>query len=320
MFRELRRKKQRLTENQMTDILKTAPYGTLAVMGDEGYPYAVPLNFLYENGAIYIHCAKSGHKTDAIKQNDKVTFSVVGRADVIKEKYTTFYQSVTVFGRAEIMENEKEIQKAITAFAIKYYPDDTEENRKKAIDDEYAALCMIKIHIEHMSGKQTRDLVNPDVYVDLKANGGAGAVGFFTSKGKVIFCGSEVYAMDKSEKSAEYEMFAKENDIHFLFDDFIPEIPFYTVPYTSVAALTSDGGFIASVGKPFDLYDKMEIVYITKDRKCFLITEDSTKFLSAAPHWREHLTPYDKIEFFDSKADAEKAYLIEDMPKFQNEM
>ncbi len=64
----------------------------------------------------------------------------------------------------------------------------------------------------------------------------------------------------------------------------------------------------------------MEIVYITKNRKCFLITEDSTKFLSLASHWRDVLTPYDKIEFFDSKADAEKKYMIEDIPRFQNEI
>lgn len=171
-----------------------------------------------------------------------------------------------------------------------------------------------------ISGEEAGNFADTNIYVDLKANDGAGAIGFFKSKGKVIFCGSEVYAMDKSEKSGEYETFAKENDIRFLFDDFIPEVPFYTVPYTSIAALTSDGGFIASVGKPFDLYDKMEIVYIAKNRKCFLITEDSTKFLSLASHWRDVLTPYDKIEFFDSKADAEKKYMIEDIPRFQNEI
>ena len=66
MFRKMRRFKQQLSEEECLEILKTAKRGVLAVLGDEGYPYAVPLDFVYEDGKIYFHCAKEGHKLDAI--------------------------------------------------------------------------------------------------------------------------------------------------------------------------------------------------------------------------------------------------------------
>ena len=73
MFREMRRKKQKLTEKQCIDILKRAKTATLALHGDDGYPYSVPVNFVYEDGKIYFHGAKEGHKIDAIKNNPKIS-------------------------------------------------------------------------------------------------------------------------------------------------------------------------------------------------------------------------------------------------------
>lgn len=160
MFREMRRKKQQLTEAECVEILMKNTSGVLAVFGDDGYPYAVPLSYVYDNGTLYIHCAKSGHKLDAIKVCDKVSFCVIDQDLVVPKEYTTYFRSVISFGRASIVTREDEIRGAIEKLAIKYYPDDSKENRDSAIEREYKAMCMVRIQIEHMSGKEAIELVN----------------------------------------------------------------------------------------------------------------------------------------------------------------
>ncbi len=159
MFREMRRKRQQLTEADCIEILTKNTSGVLAVFDDNGYPYAVPLSYVYDNGLLYFHCAKSGHKLDAIKSCDKVSFCVVDQDFVVPQEYTTYFRSVIIFGRASIADQEDEIRSAIEQLAIKYYPDDSKDNRNSAIDKEYNAMCMVKIQIEHMSGKRAIELV-----------------------------------------------------------------------------------------------------------------------------------------------------------------
>ena len=158
MFREMRRKKQQLSEAACFEILKKNTAGVLAVHGDDGYPSAVPLSYVYTDGALYIHCAKSGHKIDAIRRSDKISFCIVDQDQIVPEKYTTYFRSVIVFGRAIILEEQEEIRRAIEALAIKYHPTDAEANRNAAITRELHALCMVKLEIEHMTGKQAREL------------------------------------------------------------------------------------------------------------------------------------------------------------------
>lgn len=160
MFREMRRKRQQLTETECIEILKRNTSGVLAVSGDSGYPYAVPLSYVYDGRTLYFHCAKSGHKLDAIKDCDKVSFCVVDQDLVVPQKYTTYFRSVIVFGRASIVDQEDEIRSAIEKLAIKYYPDDSKDNRDSFIEKEYEALCMVKIQIEHMTGKEAIELVD----------------------------------------------------------------------------------------------------------------------------------------------------------------
>lgn len=160
MFREMRRKRQQLTEAECVELLRGNTSGVLAVFGDDGYPYAVPLSYVYDNGTLYFHCAKSGHKLDAIKACDKVSFCVIDQDLVVPREYTTYFRSVITFGRAHIMTQEDEIRTAIDKLAIKYYPDDSKENRDSAIEQEYKAMCMVKLQIEHMSGKEAIELVN----------------------------------------------------------------------------------------------------------------------------------------------------------------
>ena len=160
MFRKMRRKRQQLTEAECIEILKKNTSGVLAVSGDDGYPYAVPLSYVYDECILYFHCAKSGHKLDAIKTYDKVSFCVVDQDLVVPQEYTTYFRSVIIFGRASIIVGEDEIRSAIEKLAVKYYPDDSKDNRDSAIEKEYKAMCMVKIQIEHMTGKEAIELVN----------------------------------------------------------------------------------------------------------------------------------------------------------------
>lgn len=157
MFRKMRRFKQRLTDDECITILKNSKSGVLAVSGDDGYPYTVPLNFVYKNGKIYFHCANSGHKLDAIKQNNKVSFCVIEKEDVDSEKLTTLFRSVVVFGKAEIMENEEKINSDMLSFGLKNNNDINAV--KKEIEREWSGLCCVEITIEHITGKQAIELV-----------------------------------------------------------------------------------------------------------------------------------------------------------------
>src|SRR5699024_1089682 len=97
MFREMRVKKRLMSEEDAEELLKSASHGVLAVAGDEGYPYAVPVSFVYKDRKIYIHSALEGHKVDAVKQNSKVSFCVVTADNVVSEKLTTRYTSAVAF-------------------------------------------------------------------------------------------------------------------------------------------------------------------------------------------------------------------------------
>lgn len=159
MFREMRRKRQQLTEAECIEILKKNTSGVLAVSGDGGYPYAVPLSYVYDDNTLYFHCGKSGYKLDAISSNNKVSFCVVDQDLVVPQEYTTYFRSVIIFGLASVVDQEAEVRGAIEKLAVKYYPDDSKDNRDSAIRKEYDALRVVKIQIEHMTGKEAIELI-----------------------------------------------------------------------------------------------------------------------------------------------------------------
>ena len=159
MFREMRRKRQALTQAQCQAILEQGSCGVLALSGDDGYPYAVPLSYLYHQGKLYFHCAKSGHKLDALRREPKASFCVVAQDQVAPLEYTTLYRSVIVFGRLRELEDDGEKRAAIEALALKYAPQDTPAHREEAIRRDWAPLCVLELTPEHVSGKQGKDLV-----------------------------------------------------------------------------------------------------------------------------------------------------------------
>lgn len=159
MFREMRRKRQMLSTDECVEILNKGTSGVLALLGDNDYPYAVPISYVYCDSKLYFHGAKSGHKIDAIKKYSKASFCVIDQDKVIPKEYTTYFRSVIAFGNIRIMENESEIRKAIEDLAKKYYPNDNETGRNAEIEKECKLLCMIEFSIEHLSGKEAIELV-----------------------------------------------------------------------------------------------------------------------------------------------------------------
>lgn len=130
----------------------------LALSGDNDYPYAVPLSYVYSDSKIFFHCAKEGHKIDAIARNNKVSFCVIDKDDVLPQKYTTCFRSVIAFGNARILEEENEKRNALEKLAARYSPDH-EQGRLQEIDRLFQQVCMIELDIEHLTGKEAIELV-----------------------------------------------------------------------------------------------------------------------------------------------------------------
>lgn len=159
MFRDMRRKKQELSLEECNKILESGTSGVLALSGDDNYPYAVPISYVHDGSKLYFHCAKSGHKLDAIKRNPKASFCVIDKDQVVPEEYTSYFRSVIVFGTIKIIEDEQKKRTTIEKLAVKYAPYDNIENRQKAIDHEWEPLCMLEMTINHITGKQAKELI-----------------------------------------------------------------------------------------------------------------------------------------------------------------
>ena len=158
MFRPIRKKKNELPMEDAKKLLKTERRGVIAVNGDDGYPYAVPVNYLYdeEKEKIYFHGAKAGHKVDSLKKDDKICFTVYGNEEIREEEWAPFMQSTVVFGRCHLVDNQEECIKLCGEFAMKYYP--SRELVDEELMDSGRAVQMFEITIEHMSGKQIKEI------------------------------------------------------------------------------------------------------------------------------------------------------------------
>lgn len=158
-FRSMRRKRQQLSEEKSIGILQKSTAGTLALLGDNGYPYAVPISYVYADGKLYFHSALSGHKIDAIRNCDKASFCVIDQDEVHPEKYTTYFRSVIAFGRIHIIEDEQEKLATARLLGDRYNPNQ-EEALQKEIEKGLSRMVMIRFDIEHLTGKEAIELVN----------------------------------------------------------------------------------------------------------------------------------------------------------------
>lgn len=154
MFREMRRKNQVLSKEETIEILEACTSGVLGVHGDHDYPYTVPVSYVFKEGKLFIHSAVEGHKIDSIKRNDKVSFCIIDKDDVIQEDFTTHYRSVSIFGRARILTEASEKRYALQSIVEKYSPDYIAKGQQ-AIERAWDRVCSIEVEIEHISGKAT---------------------------------------------------------------------------------------------------------------------------------------------------------------------
>ncbi|MCI5688412.1 MAG: pyridoxamine 5'-phosphate oxidase family protein [Emergencia sp.] len=158
MFRAMRRSKQVMSFEDSAAVLERNTAGVLAVSGDDGYPYAVPLSYVYTDGKIYFHCAKQGHKLDAIARCEKVSFCVIDQDQVVPEEFTTYFRSVIAFGKARVLEEPAEKRAALEALGKRYSPDETPEALAKEVEGSFKQVTMVEITIDHLSGKEAKEL------------------------------------------------------------------------------------------------------------------------------------------------------------------
>lgn len=157
MFRPMRRPAKQISQAQINALLHTERRGVFAVNGDGGYPYAIPVNYYYDEPGqkLYFHGSKVGHKIDAVRKDDKVCFLVYGNETVREEAWAPFLESVVIFGRCRLVQDFEESKEKTRILAEKYYPD------QALISQEIAsagrAVQIYEITIEHLSGKWVQE-------------------------------------------------------------------------------------------------------------------------------------------------------------------
>lgn len=157
MFRPMRRPKNALPDEQAKKLLREEKRGVIAMNGDDGYPFAIPVDYFYDEtaGKIYFHGAKSGYKVDALRRCDKVCFTVYGGETIREEAWAPYLRSVVVFGRCRLLEQSPETMALLKRFAMKYYPE--EQLADEEIRQDGAAAQLFEIEIHHLSGKEVQE-------------------------------------------------------------------------------------------------------------------------------------------------------------------
>lgn len=155
MFRKMRRHKQQLSKDECIDILIEEPRGVLALLGDNDYPYTVPISHVYVDGKIYFHGARSGHKNDAAKRHEKVSFCVIDKGIKAENSWWYTFKSVVVFGKIRIVTDRDEKIDKLTHLGDKFFP--THEETVDEISRLLDKTELYEITPEHITGKFVRE-------------------------------------------------------------------------------------------------------------------------------------------------------------------
>ena len=153
MFREMRRFKQQISREECVYVLTEQPRGVLSVLGDDGYPYGIPLDHWYseEENKLFFHCAKVGHKLDAIAACDKVSYCVMDEGYRRDGEWSLNIRSVVVFGRMRVVEDEEKKREICTNLARKFTDD--EAYLQRVLTNAFPRVSCLELTIEHMTGK-----------------------------------------------------------------------------------------------------------------------------------------------------------------------
>jgi len=152
MFKDIRRNDRKLPLEEGKRILEEGLYGVLSTVGEDGYPYGVPVNYVFDDYRLYFHCAPCGSKIDNLLFNSKVSFCVVGRAEILPEEFSTSYSSVVVFGIASLVEEPSEKLMVLERLIGKYAPDFAEEGRKES-EESLSSTLIVRVDIQHITTK-----------------------------------------------------------------------------------------------------------------------------------------------------------------------
>lgn len=157
MFKKFRKFKNEINQAEVKKLLTNSRRGILAMNGDDGYPYAIPLNYLYDEAEekIFFHGAKAGYKVDCLKSSDKVCFTVIGNEMIRDEEWAPYMQSAVVFGRCKLIDDKQTAMKRLKDFAMKYYP--MEDMVLDGIKASGEATQMFEIDVEYMTGKEVQE-------------------------------------------------------------------------------------------------------------------------------------------------------------------
>jgi len=153
MFRELLRKNQQLSTQDCVQILQNETRGVLSVLGDDDYPYGMPMNHWYneEDGKIYFHCGKSGHRLDALKKHPKVSFCTCDKGFRNEGEWAWKVKSVIVFGTMEVVDDLDKVVEITTKLCYKFTQD--EAYIKGEIEHSAHRTLLLKLTPEHICGK-----------------------------------------------------------------------------------------------------------------------------------------------------------------------
>ena len=155
MFREMARIKKQLPKEECIELLTKELRGVLSVLGDDDYPYGIPMDHWYceENGKLYFHCAKTGHKLDAVRKHDKVSYCVYDQGFRKEGDWALNIRSVVVFCRARIVDDsEDELKRKIAVCLCRKFTSD-EAYLQKELTNAMPRAAFLELTIEHMTGK-----------------------------------------------------------------------------------------------------------------------------------------------------------------------
>ncbi|MBB5337577.1 pyridoxamine 5'-phosphate oxidase family protein [Pectinatus brassicae] len=152
-FRKMRRFKQGISKKECVEVLKNAPRGIMAFHGENGYPYAIPLNQYYDekDGKLYFHGAKQGLKLDLMGKNNKVCFTVMDNGFVKENDWALNIKSVVCLGRLEVLTDKDEGLEQCRMLAKKFYP--TRESIENEIKKAGNNMNVLVMEIDYMTGK-----------------------------------------------------------------------------------------------------------------------------------------------------------------------
>lgn len=151
MFRKMRRIKQQLSDNECIQILQDESRGILSVLGENEYPYGIPLNYLYHDNKIIFHSALEGHMNDSIKKHEKVSFCVINKGEKVENQWWYIFKSVILFGKIKEITDENERKNKLRILGNKYFP--SEDYTEDEITKAFERTLVLEMSIEHMTGK-----------------------------------------------------------------------------------------------------------------------------------------------------------------------